>query len=205
LLGFESDEDVENQQGGLFVGRGSGGVDDDPEIDDDDEDDDDEDGDEGAKALTGPFLDDHYSPLKVNDYLRARVKRATAAKTTSIQLMSKRNAIVSSSIKFITMLSGAAAALSMQWVVPIILGVTAALNTAQDFRKYPQRIQAGNDLIVQLHKQRLFWMGLSEFQRQLPHNKDHLVLSAEDIIIMELESTHGGSAQAAATDMDEEE
>jgi hypothetical protein len=76
------------------------------------------------------------------------------AKTTeAIQTMSRRNETFSTCIKFITMLSRAAAALSLQWFVLIVLGATAAMSTGQDFRKYPHRIELGNfDLIVQLNK-----------------------------------------------------
>lgn len=61
------------------------------------------------------------------------------------------------------MFSGVAAALSLQWFVPVVLGVAAAMSTVQEFRKYFHRIELGNDPIVQLNKLRLWWMGLSQY------------------------------------------
>lgn len=53
-------------------------------------------------------------------------------------------------------------------------------------------------MVVSLNELKLWWMGLSMYQRQLPHNKDHLILTAERIIVTELETSFNagsGSAQ----------
>lgn len=89
----------------------------------------------------------------------------------------------------ITIGSGATAALSLQWAVPIVLSVTAAFGTGQEFRGYTRRIELGNKMIVSLNELKLWWMGLSMYQRQLPHNKDHLILTSEKIIVTELETS----------------
>jgi uncharacterized Tic20 family protein len=164
-------------------------TDDASEYSDDSQDDDEE----NLNTLKPIFVDDQYTPIKVDDYMDIRMRVEMAKKTEAIQTMASRNQTFSTCIKFITMFSGAAAALSLQWLVPIVLGVTAAMSTGQDFRKYPHRIELGNDLIVQLNKLKLWWMGLSQYEKQLPHHKDHLVLTAEKMIVNELESAVGGS------------
>ena len=78
-----------------------------------------------------------------------------------------------------------------------LLGITAALSTGQEFSKYPHRIELGNDLVLELNKLKLWWMGLSMYEKQLPHHKDHLILFSERIIVNELVSSHGGTPKTA--------
>jgi hypothetical protein len=60
---------------------------------------------------------------------------------------------------------------------PTVLAVTASLGTGQEFRSYPRRIDLGNVMVMRLNELKLWWMSLSMYQKQLPHNKDKLVMS----------------------------
>jgi hypothetical protein len=135
------------------------------------------------------FVDDNFSPLKADDYIESRMQTQMNQKVELIGTMASRNFKLGFAIKLVTLFSGATAALSLQWCVPIILGVTASLGTGQEFRKYPKRIEAGNAMVVQLNELKLWWMGLSMYQKQLPHNKDKLILTAERLIVHETESS----------------
>lgn len=59
-------------------------------------------------------VDDHYSPLKVDEYVELRMNGTMGEAVTALDEMVNRNASVSNAIKFITILSGGAAALSLQ-------------------------------------------------------------------------------------------
>jgi hypothetical protein len=138
-------------------------------------------------------VDDHYSPLKIDDYVELRMNGTMGEAVTALDVMVIRNAHVSNAIKFITILSGGAAALSMQWMVPIILAVTAGLGSGQEFRQYPKRIDLANQGIVRLNDLKLWWMGLSMYERQLPKNKDRLIHESERIILHRCISEYGGT------------
>lgn len=135
---------------------------------------------------------DRFAPLTAEQYIDCRMKELMRSKANDLQLMVGRNTKISRTIKLVTIFSGATAALSLQWAVPIVLGVTAALGSGQEFRKYTRRIELGNVMVVQLNELKLWWMGLSMYQRQLPHNKDRLIQNAEHIIITEIASTFDG-------------
>ena len=51
----------------------------------------------------------------------------------------------------------------------------------------------GNDMITTLNKLKLWWMRLSMYQRQLPLNKDKLVIETERAIVTELSAVAIGS------------
>ena len=107
--------------------------------------------------------------------------------------MVSRTSKISNLIKAVTIFSGATAALSLQWSVPIIFAVTAALGSGQEFHKYKHRIEVGNTMIVQLNELKLWWTSLSVYQKQLPYNKDRLVQQSERIITAELSSAYDGA------------
>lgn len=138
-------------------------------------------------------VDDHYSPLKVDEYVELRMNGTMGEDVTALDEMVNRNASVSNAIKFITILSGGAAALSLQWMVPIILAVTAALGSGQEFRQYPKRIDIANQGIVRLNYLKLWWMGLSMYERQISKNKDRLIHESERIILHRYISEYGGT------------
>uniref|UniRef100_A0A7S2WJ94 SMODS and SLOG-associating 2TM effector domain-containing protein n=1 Tax=Eucampia antarctica TaxID=49252 RepID=A0A7S2WJ94_9STRA len=136
------------------------------------------------------FVDDNFSPMKADDYIESRMQKQMNQKAEIINKMVSRNSTLSFTIKLVTLFSGASAALSLQWCVPIILGITASLGTGQEFRKYPKRIELGNAMVVQLNELKLWWMGLSMYQKQLPQNKDNLIMTAERLLMKELESSY---------------
>lgn len=146
------------------------------------------------------FVDDHYSPMTADEYIEHRMKGQMRKKVERLQQMVDRNQKTSKVIKLITVFSGATAALSLQWCVPIILGVTAALGTSQEFRKYPRRIELGNTMVVRLNELKLWWMGLSMYEKQLPHNKDRLIQTSEQIILAEITSSFDGQNNASQED-----
>jgi len=146
---------------------------------------------------TACFVDDKYCPIKTDNYIELRMQVAMHKKAKRIQKMAARNKIINNMTKMITIGSGATAALSLQWAVPIVLGVTASFGTGQEFRSYPRRIELGNDMVMQLNELKLWWMSLSMYQKQLPHNKDKLVLSAEQIIVAEMHASFGSSKSAS--------
>jgi len=137
------------------------------------------------------FVDDRYCPIKADNYIELRMQHAMLKKADQIKKMAARNKRLNSAIKMITIGSGATAALSLQWAVPIVLGITASLMSGQQFRAYPSRIDAGNAMVMKLNELKLWWMSLSMYQKQLPHNKDKLILSAEEIIATEMGSSFG--------------
>lgn len=137
------------------------------------------------------FVDDNYSPLRVDHYMTSRMEAKMLTKTMEIQSLVRRNDFIGLLIKLITIFSGGCAALSFQWAVPIVLGVSSSLGLAQDFLEYPTRIENGNDLIVELNELKLWWLGLSIYERELPQLKDKLVLAAEKVIVDELKLSFG--------------
>jgi len=138
------------------------------------------------------YIDDHYSPMTAEQYLENRVKAKLQEKIVEVTRMVERNERISSVITLITVFSGATAALSLQWFVPVVLGISAAFTTGQQFRKYPQRIESGNNMIVQLNELKLWWMSLSMYQRQLPASKDKLIGDSEGILLREMMASYGG-------------
>ena len=142
-------------------------------------------------------VDDNYSPLTADDYINIRMKERMNVKSEEVERMVYRNQGTTGVIRLVTMLSGATAALSLQWTVPIILGVSAALTTAQEFSGYGRRIEAANSMIVQLNELKLWWMSLSPYQKQLPHNKDRLIRIAETSIIAEVSQSLNAPLPAA--------
>lgn len=162
--------DVEAQKG-----------DDAADSDSDSDDDDDED-----------IGDDRYSPLTADDYVRHRLSVAMHERAERVNDMVVRNRRFHAAVKSVTIGSGAFAALSLQWAVPIVLAVTAALGSSQDFGRYPSRIAAANNLVMRLNALRLWWMGLSMYQSQLPHNKEHLITTGECILNTEIEQYFDG-------------
>ena len=142
------------------------------------------------------FVDDKYCPIKTDDYIELRMQQAMHKKAQKIQKMAGRNKSINLVTKMITIASGGTAALSLQWAVPIVLGVTALLGSGQEFRSYPHRIDLGNSMVMQLNELKLWWMSLSMYQKQLPHNKDKLIMSAEKIIVTEMETSFGSSNSA---------
>ncbi len=153
-------------------------------------------GDDASTDSSVQFIDDKYCPIKTDDYIELRMQTAMHTKARKIEKMATRNKTINFVIKIITIGSGATAAVSLQWAVPIILGLTASLGTGQEFRSYPRRIEMGNTMVTQLNDLKLWWMSLSMYQKQLPHNKDKLVLSAEKIIVMEMESSFTSRSSA---------
>eukprot|EP00593_Proboscia_inermis_P015741 CAMPEP_0171305586 /NCGR_PEP_ID=MMETSP0816-20121228/15467_1 /TAXON_ID=420281 /ORGANISM="Proboscia inermis, Strain CCAP1064/1" /LENGTH=618 /DNA_ID=CAMNT_0011786547 /DNA_START=39 /DNA_END=1895 /DNA_ORIENTATION=+ len=149
-----------------------------------------------------PFVDDLFSPLKTDDYLEDRMERFMTEKSNHVKAMVRKNQILSFIIKIITILSGAAAALHLQWCVPVVLAVTAAFGTGQEFRKYPSRIDMGNSLVLQLNELKLWWMGMSMYEKQLPKNKNKLILTAEQAMLSEIESTFGSPRDASNKDLE---
>lgn len=145
--------------------------------------------DDASIDSSAQFIDDKYSPVKTDDYIVSRMQVKMHKKAGLTQMMARRNKTINSLAKIVTISSGATAALSLQWAVPIVLGITAYIGTGQEFRAYPRRIQLGNAMVMQLNELKLWWMSLSMYQKQLPHNKDKLVLSAEKIILTEMESS----------------
>jgi len=142
------------------------------------------------------FVDDRYCPIKTDNYIELRMQHAMLKKADQIKKMAARNKRLNSLIKMITIGSGATAALSLQWAVPIVLAITASLVSGQQFRVYPSRINMGNMMVMQLNELKLWWMSLSMYQKQLPHNKDKLILSAEEIIVKEMKSSFGAQESA---------
>ena len=49
-------------------------------------------------------------------------------------------------------------------------------------------------MVVRLNELKLWWMGLSMYQKQLPQNKDRLIMTAERLIVTELESSYDAPA-----------
>lgn len=160
----------------------------------DDADDDDDDDQDDEDDIEKEYHNNNYSPMTAEEYIQCRMKHIMQIKADEIQRMVSRNSTLSRIIQLITVLSGATAALSLQWAVPIILGITAALGTAQEFRKYPRRIELGNGMVMKLNDLKLWWMGLSMYQRQLPHNKDALITSAEEAIVNEISGSFDAPA-----------
>ena len=154
------------------------------------------DNDDASTDSSACFVDDKYCPIKADNFIELRMQEAMHKKAGKIQKMVARNKSANFVTKMITIGSGATAALSMQWAVPIVLGVTAALGTGQEYRSYPRRIDLGNAMVMQLNDLKLWWMSLSMYQKQLPHNKDKLVLSAEKIIVAEMEESFGSPKSA---------
>ena len=152
-----------------------------------------EDDDDPDPPTMAELGDDHYSPLTADDYIELRMKTIMQNKNDELKKVVRRNDRISSTIKIVTVFSGATAALSLQWLVPIVLGLTALLSAGQEFRKYRQRIEMGNDMITTLNKLKLWWMRLSMYQRQLPLNKDKLVIETERAIVTELSAVAIGS------------
>lgn len=146
------------------------------------------------------FVDDKYCPVKTDDYIELRMQDAMHKKARQMQTIAGRNKNINFVTKFITIGSGATAALSLQWAVPIVLGITASLGTGQEFRSYPHRIELGNAMVMQLNELKLWWMSLSMYQKQLPHNKDKLILSAEKIIVAEMKASFFSPPQSPDED-----
>lgn len=90
------------------------------------------------------YVDDKFSPIKSQNYIESRMQKVMHAKALKIQKMAWRQKTISLIIKMITISSGATAALSLQWAVPIVLGVTASFGTAQEFRGYTKRIEVSS-------------------------------------------------------------
>lgn len=152
--------------------------------------------DDSSTDSSACFVDDKYCPVKTDDYIELRMQQAMHKKALQIQNMASRNKSINFVTKMITIGSGGTAALSLQWAVPIVLAVTASLGTGQEFRSYPRRIDLGNAMVMQLNELKLWWMSLSMYQKQLPHNKDKLVMSVEKIIVTEMETSFGSSNSA---------
>lgn len=140
---------------------------------------------------------DKYRAMTADDYIEHRMQTAMHAKAMVIQDLVSHNTNYNIAIKAVTIGSAALAALSLQWAVPIILGVTAALGSGQDYNKYPQRIESGNTMVMKLNTLKLWWMGLSMYQKQLPQNKDHLIITGEKIILTDVESFFAGHSESS--------
>ena len=153
--------------------------------------------DDSSNDSSACFVDDKYCPVKTDDYIELRMQQAMYKKALQIQKMASRNKNINFVTKMITIGSGGTAALSLQWAVPTVLAVTASLGTGQEFRSYPRRIDLGNVMVMRLNELKLWWMSLSMYQKQLPHNKDKLVMSVEKIIVTEIEISFGSSNSAS--------
>ena len=138
------------------------------------------------------FVDDDYSPLKVENYIDCRMQTEMEKKSNLLEGMVRSNIQFGLIIKMITIFSGGLAAFSLQWSIPVVLGVTSALTGLQDYQVYPARIQGGNDMVVHLNEIKLWWLGLSMYEKQLPQNKDKIVLQSEKIILAEIKSSFLG-------------
>ena len=153
----------------------------------------DSDCDEEDPLTTETLTDNGYSPMTAEEYVDLRMRVQMQKKSERLPLMSRRNEQFKHLIQIITIVSGGAAALSLQWIVPVVMGVIAALGSGQDFRKYSKRIESGNAMILRLNALKIWWMGLSVYQKRLPTIKDRLVLGAEKIIISETKSSFGAT------------
>jgi len=142
--------------------------------------------------VTVETIDNEYASIRIDDYIRLRMQTMVDSKTKDVNKISFRYKTLDIMVKVFTILSGACAALNLQWFVPIVLGIVATLGSISGFQQYTSRIKEGNNLILELNKLKLWWMGLTFYEKQLPNNKDTLVLCSEKLIVAEMLGSFNG-------------
>ena len=118
----------------------------------------------------------------IEHYIDARVHTARQQKIAELEVLEERHNTMDLTIKVILASTALFALASKQWLIPIVLGVSASFVTTQGFRKYQKRVDQGQSMIRQLDELLSWWVGLDVEGKILPVNEDRLVQMAESII-----------------------
>ena len=90
-----------------------------------------------TETLTG----NGYSPMTSEEYVDLKMRVQMQNKSERLPLMSRHNDHSKQLIQIITIVSVGAAALYLQWIVPVVMGVISELGSVQDFRRYTKQIE----------------------------------------------------------------
>ena len=90
-----------------------------------------------TETLTG----NGYYPMTSEEYVDLKMRVQMQNKSERLPLMSRHNDHSKQLIQIITIISVGAAALYLQWIVPVVMGIIDALGSGQDFRRYTKRIE----------------------------------------------------------------
>ena len=145
--------------------------------------------DEDIKNRT-TLADDWSSPLTIKDYIIHRIQATKDEKTQELQTLKHRNEIMDTIIKVVLGSTSLFALASKQWFIPIVLGMSAAFASSQDFRKYSKRVDQGEAMIGQVDELRSWWNRLAVDEKILSSNQDRLVQQAENIILADTSFTY---------------
>jgi len=121
--------------------------------------------------------------LTIKEYIDCRIQTERSRKAKEIEALEHRNAMMEKIIKAVLASTSVLAILSKQWLIPVVLGISAAFVASQDFRKYKKRIEVGDTMIAQLDELISWWDCLEVNDKISNASADNLVQSAERIIM----------------------
>lgn len=146
---------------------------------------------DGSDSTKEPSTTDDVDQMlwTIEDYIEGRIHVAKEQKATQLEVLEQRHNTMELIIKVVLGSTTLLALLSKQWVIPIILGVSASFVSSQDFRKYQKRVEQGQSMISQLEDLLSWWDGLDVEAKILASNEDRIVQMAESIIAADVSFT----------------
>lgn len=132
-----------------------------------------------------------FEPLTIHEYLQVRVRRYIRAIMDESAATNLRNQAHKNLVKVITASTSVLAILSLQWLIPIVLGITSFIDSNQVFSRYDQRLASSSATLAELESLQRRWSELPIGEKLKPETKDHLIVHCETAILSGLMAALG--------------
>jgi hypothetical protein len=135
-----------------------------------------------------PKVDDKVSLMSTDEYVRFRLDPQVTTNKQELPLTKLKHFSFQFLIKAIIMSTSAASVLSLQWMVPIMMGVVTALTSLDvEYGNFEKRAEASKMVVSSLEELRQWWDELLEIDRLLESNRQQLVEKTEKALQRRLE------------------
>lgn len=126
----------------------------------------------------------YYQPTTTEEYITTRLEQQLMQRNNDITIMDNNNNFVSKLMTYLTLSTSIVAALSYQWVIPIVLGLVTAFGMNQEFQRYDAKYHNTRNIVNNLEEMKNWWYNqLSEEERELSIHKEKLITETEKIIV----------------------
>lgn len=133
--------------------------------------------DDDSQVVKKEKEDDRYSLLTADEYMEFRIDKIAGIKRDERNTLQSRQNLLQNAIKAITFSATGTALVSMQWILPVLLAVTAACGSALEFGSYDQSIEEVTEMVQKLDSIKSRW------EEEEDDSTDALVEEAEAAIL----------------------
>jgi len=122
---------------------------------------------------------DKYSPLSMEEYVQVRVEPSLKTATTRVARKKLAQTVLNLTVQLFTVASTGTALLAMQWLIPILMAVTAACGSIGNYTGLDHAVAVETQLVDKLRA----LLAEQQQQRQLPQKQDSKMGTAAPVLL----------------------